>query len=344
MNNQIQVNWNTFTIDNGQVTEVFRDNNLLISIPGNSGNYVDSTVTCKTNYCYSLRTSYPNGSVSNSNVSCDSAFSTDQPGPVVNISSIHSGGQIAWNWQVPSGVIPATYHLNLTSSLGLNIKTDTSLLNQYISITQPDSMQCLQITIDDSCGNESAPGIKACSMVVQGTPETKGAVQLNWNAYSGWSMPPTEYYVVIYDEFLVVVDSISVGQATDYLETVDQAHAQVSNYAIWAISSDPLITNSRSNVVKVIRDPVISVPNAFTPNGDNMNDSFLVSGRFLQKVEITVFNRWGETVFKTDDENGWDGKLKDKVAPVGNYIYKVNVEDSAGIHHERTGTVLLLKK
>ncbi|MFZ1703165.1 MAG: PKD domain-containing protein [Saprospiraceae bacterium] len=68
-------------------------------------------------------------------------------------------------------------------------------------------------------------------------------------------------------------------------------------------------------------------PNAFTPNGDGLNESFFPKGYFkgVQDFEMTIWNRWGEKIFSTDNPNvGWNGnKNNDLIAcPPGVYIYK----------------------
>src|SRR5690606_25959650 len=64
-----------------------------------------------------------------------------------------------------------------------------------------------------------------------------------------------------------------------------------------------------SNLVCVDNCPEYSLPNAFTPNGDNQNDVFKpYPFRFIEKIELKVYNRWGNLVFETEDPNiNWNG-------------------------------------
>lgn len=69
-------------------------------------------------------------------------------------------------------------------------------------------------------------------------------------------------------------------------------------------------------------DSYISVPNVFTPNGDGVNDYFLVTNSNILDYTITIVNRWGEIVFITTDPNEhWDGKTGGKNCPDGVYFY-----------------------
>ena len=68
----------------------------------------------------------------------------------------------------------------------------------------------------------------------------------------------------------------------------------------------------------------IWVPNAFTPNGDGVNDVFRVLGNVgrLESFRLRVFNRWGQLLFETSDKRkGWDGRQQDGEVPLGVYVY-----------------------
>lgn len=66
-----------------------------------------------------------------------------------------------------------------------------------------------------------------------------------------------------------------------------------------------------------------SVPNAFSPNGDGINDQLRVHIECLpRKFQFSIFNRYGQPVFETRDmKQGWDGKIKGTEAAVGTYYY-----------------------
>ena len=68
----------------------------------------------------------------------------------------------------------------------------------------------------------------------------------------------------------------------------------------------------------------IWVPNAFTPNGDGVNDVFRVLGNVgrLENFRLRIFNRWGQLLFETSDRTkGWDGRQADEEALLGVYAY-----------------------
>jgi gliding motility-associated-like protein len=87
------------------------------------------------------------------------------------------------------------------------------------------------------------------------------------------------------------------------------------------------------------------VPNVFTPGDvNNLNDIFLSLGRDIEKVEMMIFNRWGELLYSTQDKNdGWDGKYKGKLCPLGVYVWKIHYTETSGRTGNLIGHVTLLR-
>lgn len=75
-------------------------------------------------------------------------------------------------------------------------------------------------------------------------------------------------------------------------------------------------------------EPYIFLPNSFTPNGDGVNDVLKVRvfEPYVRTVELIIYNRWGQEIFKTTDLNtGWDGTFKSEEMPIGSYGYHLRV-------------------
>lgn len=87
------------------------------------------------------------------------------------------------------------------------------------------------------------------------------------------------------------------------------------------------------------------IPNAFTPNGDGLNDTFKPSLIGVSNYQFTVFNRFGEQIFETEDPaTGWDGYFRGSLCPSECYVYRVGFHDAvSGGFQVRSGTFLLLK-
>lgn len=74
--------------------------------------------------------------------------------------------------------------------------------------------------------------------------------------------------------------------------------------------------------------PRVDLPNAFSPNGDGENDGFApLTNCFLSEYRFQIFNRWGNTVFFTNDQNAsWDGNVNGQPAPDARYSYKLTYQ------------------
>lgn len=89
----------------------------------------------------------------------------------------------------------------------------------------------------------------------------------------------------------------------------------------------------------------IYIPTAFTPNADGINDVFRVEGMELKQFSMTIYNRWGQVVFASNDiSNGWDGTGNDnKVCQDDVYIYRVRYVDVLGGKRLVTGKVAMFR-
>jgi len=97
--------------------------------------------------------------------------------------------------------------------------------------------------------------------------------------------------------------------------------------------------------IKVYEGPNYYLPNAFTPNGDGLNDIFRPVPVGIRSTEyFRVFNRYGQVMFETKEwMKGWDGTFKGKKQPSGTYVWAIKGTDKNGRVVEMTGTVILVQ-
>ena len=91
---------------------------------------------------------------------------------------------------------------------------------------------------------------------------------------------------------------------------------------------------------------MLLLPNAFTPNGDGINDNFRpLHACDMQDYSMTIFNRYGEKIyFSKDPLEGWDGKIKGSLLNMGGYVWIVAyTQISTKKIIQKQGTVLLLR-
>ncbi len=111
------------------------------------------------------------------------------------------------------------------------------------------------------------------------------------------------------------------------------------------------VTNAQGCVtaddIEVRKDCYVDIPNAFTPDGDGINDYFFPRQLFSRGVtdfNMQVFNRWGQLIYKTTETSGrgWDGRFNGAMQPAGVYMYLVDVRFNDGHVEQYEGNVTLI--
>jgi len=90
-----------------------------------------------------------------------------------------------------------------------------------------------------------------------------------------------------------------------------------------------------------IEEDCIRIPNAFTPNSDGVNDTWIIENiDMFPKAYIHVYNRWGQQLFEAKGaDDPWDGIYNSKYVPTGSYIYVIDLFDGS---KPRTGMVTVV--
>ena len=126
--------------------------------------------------------------------------------------------------------------------------------------------------------------------------------------------------------------------------------SQPDNYLVTLTASNILnrCSNSISHVI-VMPEPVIYfIPNTFTPNGDEYNNTFqpvFTMGYDPQNYSFYIYNRWGELIFESHDTKiGWDGTYGDKMLKGDTFVWKLSFkEKTTSVEHNETGHVNILR-
>lgn len=221
---------------------------------------------------------------------------------------------------------------------GIPIPGDDTAAYHTDSLTDKDVLTCL-ITSDDACGLAKSNSIP---MTVDLPP----------------TIAPGQVFSIKHGQSLTLTPIVE-GPVTSWLWTPSTG---LSDTTIANPVADPAattlyqlkITNGAcSDTGSILVDVYtpLSIPNAFTPNGDGHNDLlYVLGGPEGSKIEVfTVFNRWGEAVFQThnaapgDPTRGWNGYSHGQPATAGTYVYQVLMRYANGTHQTYQGTVILIR-
>jgi gliding motility-associated-like protein len=94
-----------------------------------------------------------------------------------------------------------------------------------------------------------------------------------------------------------------------------------------------------------VLDYFLEIPNVFTPNGDELNDTFFPKFRFVRNLQLQVMNKWGELIYRShsQEDPGWDGLVSGQKAPEGVYVYKLRYQVPDGRTITSSSTFLLAR-
>ena len=168
-------------------------------------------------------------------------------------------------------------------------------------------------------GNEDSLFLSVARVFIQN--ETQGGQSFNW---------------YMNNEFL--------SNATDHIR---HTFGETGEYTVMlvAFNGSTYCPDTFARTYYVIPEGEIFFPNAFTPNGDGVNDSYWVGGNRLTSFHMMIFDRWGKEIVTLNAlGDRWNGKTKDgKDVPEGVYTFKANGVVNTGISFERAGTITLIR-
>ena len=216
---------------------------------------------------------------------------------------------------------------------------DTSATYSSSSLVNGDVIYCL-VTSDASCGLAKSNSI----------PVT---------IYPQPVIPAGQVFNVPYGKSLTLDPAIT-GDIAGYLwspgtglsdSTIRDPVADPSsttNYTLEVVSTAGC--KASGTIIVDVYTP-LSIPNAFTPNGDGRNDVFYILGGPEGSAirDFAIFNRWGSRVFQVHDGTpgdprfGWNGYLGGHPAPAGAYVYIVDLSLPNGKEQVYKGTVILIR-
>ena len=129
--------------------------------------------------------------------------------------------------------------------------------------------------------------------------------------------------------------------------TVQHIYEATSIYkACLYVSNQYACRDSVCQAISAMVVPLVDVPNAFTPNGDGINDVVRLRGYGITKMNFRIYNRWGVLVFQSTDAKqnvGWNGVYKGTVQPQDVYTYVADVTFYDGTTYQKKGDITLLR-
>jgi len=139
-------------------------------------------------------------------------------------------------------------------------------------------------------------------------------------------------------------ESIAQPVVLTQLNTINITHDLGTHQKIWAEGTNAAGITLRSNAVMIKFNPVIYVPEAFSPNGNGINETLKFYGLPTDQFTFKVFNLAGKEIFITEQKDDfWDGRQQNGDIVKGSYVYQVNYYTEENELLRQQGSFVLIK-
>ena len=230
------------------------------------------------------------------------------------------------------------------SSIGLNIVYLWTTANGHIvsgaTGTAPvvDSAGTYTITVTDTVSHCSA----SANVIVTGTPGPTAVFTAN--PTSG-NPPLTVTFTNLSTGGTSYLWSFGTGDTSSFFSPT-YVYVSSNTYTVTLVVSDLSGCSDTATATVIVSDAYsLVVSNVFTPNGDGVNDLFVINSTGVQLIEGDIYDRWGVKLFTWHaDKEGWDGRtISGQQALAGTYFYVLKTVDTVGVEHEDKGFFMLVR-
>lgn len=211
---------------------------------------------------------------------------------------------------------------------------DSSVITVYPSVTTT-----YHVTLHDGCG--STPATDSVTVNILPGPVSG----FSYTPEDPTSFNSTVTFVNTSQQAISNVWYFGDGDSSSIFQPMHE-YQQPGTYEVLLVtrSSNGCLDSLRYKVV--VREEIsVYYPNAFTPNGDLVNELWQPLGVSLTQYSFTIWNRWGEKIFEGSRDVPWDGSVmgSQQPAPDGVYVYQVQLDDAKFAKQLVTGRVTLLR-
>lgn len=291
-------------------------------------------------FCYRIIIiDYCGGTDDTSRVACspDDVSTTPDISDIQNISVV-GDGVIEILWEKAMGDDFKNYELFREEE---NVVTSVSSFNHRDTVSWKDSNLQVNQTIYgyslhliDQC-NEVGESATKHSVLLSGE-SVPGSHELKWSPFDVWTAEDQKVEI----EFLPTQEISFLGVAENAEDFVHEPYDKRPGKWQYRVLQEKDGLISYSNAVLLSQKPVVWIPNAFTPNDDEINDVWNVMSDYVLEFHLEIYNRWGQCIFETDDATEkWTGEN----APSGVYVYRLYYQGENKKFEYLKGNVTLIR-
>lgn len=225
---------------------------------------------------------------------------------------------------------------------GIKDQKDTTFLDSDVDVHARS--YCYKVVVHNQCGLYSPDPNIGCSIFLSGTSQPFEH-HLKWNAYQQWPAGVCRYQVHRWDPSKA--DSVVGASPGNTPAFIDDSLNYDQGIYWYKVVADECINgknqHSVSNAIKLIQAPYLYIPNAFTPNGDGLNDRWQLVPVFVKTYHLKIFDAWGGFVWETYNKHEtWDGKYKGGTPFNNVFIWQTEYSGWDNSNHYLKGNVTTL--
>jgi gliding motility-associated-like protein len=265
-----------------------------------------------------------------------------------------------------SSLYTTTVTVSQSPTLSVNASGITGCAPLCVTFTDVTSASCSTITYNFGDGNTGNTNNPNHCFNTSGNYTVTATCTNTLGCSSTYTMPSVVQVITtpVADFTISEGDMVTVGTtvnltntssnalqyAWDYCNGVSTATDITTSYAdtgsccIILLASNATCTNSVTKCITIVNEATITIPNVFTPNGDNKNDIFKFTTIGIKDLSCGIYDRWGLKLYEWSGVNGgWDGSVKSAMAPDGTYFYILNYTDQKGESKTEKGFLSLFR-
>ncbi|MFT4521754.1 MAG: gliding motility-associated-like protein [Bacteroidia bacterium] len=333
---------------------------LLDSVPGTSVQYADRKVVCNTKHFYRIEGKERNGnrqlSWSDTCAATPIFVNTLPPNNLVR-ATVESDKYVLLEWdETKQAAMPIDHYIIEKSLDGLNYSilsaqhpaNDLDLEDKNVFVD--DASYVYRMKAVDVCDDVSPYSNIGKTILLQADTGKFNRPVLTWSRYQGWNEGVEQYEIQRKeeDESFVTIGYSDGPTDTTFVDVVTQLNERP--HFCYRIVGHKVPDSTQRKVVSASNEDCILVhswmyvPNAFTPNGDGINDFFVTPGWYIKDYRIRIYNRWGQLLFEnTSLYQSWSGMYDGKEAESEAYVYIIETVGIDNIKRHYKGTVTLLR-
>ncbi len=199
--------------------------------------------------------------------------------------------------------------------------------------------ECYKVAYENNCGITSDTSAAFCPAFL-----TLEGSSIKWTDYQKFPLGLNSYFVEKIDDKGTVLTASKVDKNLNFTpdpSTIDPTNPIVK-FRVRAVSTNNLV--SYSNEVLYAQKLLMFMPDAFSPNGDNINEVFEVKAIFIKDFKMRIYNRAGNVMFETEDyKAGWDGTYENAPVTAGQYFYEILASDFKGETTKKSGQIMVVR-